>query len=98
MKTSTRSPQSTHHVTSRSTDKSVFCLAFPHVFNRFSEITAAYDRVNEMSEARGNNGEAPSISSKASDEGWVKLDLNEGWVKLDLKVWDQTSEVLLSTY
>lgn len=41
-----------------------------------------------MSEARGNNGEAPR-NSKASDEGWVKLDLNEGWVKLDLKVLDQ---------
>ncbi len=39
-----------------------------------------------MSEARGSNSEAPIDNSKASDEGWVKLDINEGWVKLDLKV------------
>lgn len=49
-----------------------------------------------LSEAEGNSGGAPCKDSKATDEGWVNLDLNEGWVKLDLKVLCQTREVPLS--
>ena len=46
-----------------------------------------------MSKARGSNSEAPIDDSKASDEGWVKLDIHEGWVKLELKVLHKRSEI-----
>jgi hypothetical protein len=58
----------------------------PASFRQFLTRISLMPASTAMSEARGSNSEAHIDDSKASDEGWVKLDINEGWVKLDLKV------------